>query len=221
MSNSYSAAVELNNQGVSMIESGDYSLAGETLKKALHLFKASCIESDVRCKADTPVTFRWSTSNILATDLQTDNSSGTCYVFTRALLVVPSQFSVNHCCYAESAALLYNLSLSFHIKGIMSNSSTLLEKALKAYKISLAICRRQKLCQKLQTDRLMEIAINNNMAMIYQEFMEFDRARICLVAVSRALRSLGNKGFLEPTEYQGLVLNLMMGRHEITLAAAA
>ena len=221
MSNSYTEAVILSNQGVAMIEAGNYPSARATFKKALRLIKTIAVGGRKRqlC-GESSVAFRWSSNSPLPAERQGESLSGS-FVYRRALLIIPSDFSGTHNCYTETAAMLYNLSLSFHIEGNLSNNSTLLNKALKAYKIALTLRKRRKVCRKLQGDRLLDVAINNNMAMIHQEFMEFERARTCFVSVSRALRSLGNSGFLEQTEYQGLVLNLMMGRHEITLAAAA
>ena len=204
-----------------MIEAGQYSKARATFKMALHLMKAHAIDRKNQLLCESSVGFRWSSNNRHPGERHGGAPCGDFFVYRRALLIVPSDFSGSHSCYPETAAMLYNLSLSFHIEGHLSNNSTLLDKALKAYNIALALRRRPKVCRKLQCDRLLEIAICNNMAMIHQEFMEFERARACFVSVSRALRSLGNSGFLEQTEYQGLVLNLMMGRHEITLAAAA
>jgi hypothetical protein len=223
MTNAYTEAINLNNEGVAMIESGDYSNAINSFKKALHVIKGNATKRKTPLGADSSLAFRWSSINQLPAERQIESVSGSFFVYRRALLIIPSDFLEGRICLAETAAMLYNLSLSFHIEGYRSNNSTLLDKALKAYKIALAICscRRRKACKKLQTDQLLYIAINNNMAMIHQEFMEFERARICFISVSRALRSLGNIGFLEQTEYQGLVLNLLMGRHEITLAAAA
>jgi hypothetical protein len=114
-------------------------------------------------------------------------ASGDSFVYRRALLIIPSDFLGSHNCYPETAAMLYNLSLSFHVEGHLSNNSTLLDKALKAYKIALALRRRPKVCRKLQCDNLLEIAISNNMAMIHQEFMEFERARACFVSVSSSV----------------------------------
>ena len=222
MSNTYSEAVTLNNQGVAMIEAGNYSNARATFKKALHLIKVNTAGNGKKqlC-GESSVAFRWSSTSRLPAERQDESLSGSSFVYRRALLIIPSDFSGGNSCYTETAAMLYNLSLSFHIEGHLKNNSTLLDKAMQVYKIALAIHKRRKVCRKLKDDRLLDVAINNNMAMIHQDFMEFERARVCFVSVSRALRSLGNSGFLEQTEYQGLVLNLMMGRHEITLAAAA
>ena len=223
MANTYTEAIALNNKGVAMIETGDFPNAVALLKKALHIIKGNTKEKKPLPDLESSSAFRWSSINRFPPEQHSDTASGSFFVFRRALLIVQSDFSSGRSCLAETAAILYNLSLAFHIEGHNANNSTLLDKALKAYKIALAICscRRKRTCKKIQTDQLLAIAINNNMAMIYQEFMEFDRARVCFISVSRALRSLGNVGFLEQTEYQGLVLNLLMGRHETTLAAAA
>lgn len=204
-----------------MIEAGLYSRARDTFKMALHLIKAHAIERSKQLLCESSAGFRWSSNTLHPDEHHGLAASGDSFVYRRALLIVPNEYLGSHNCYPETAAMLYNLSLSFHIEGHLTNNSTLLDKALKAYKIALALRRRPKVCRKLQRDNLLEIAISNNMAMIHQEFMDFERARACFVSVSRALRSLGNTGFLEQSEYQGLVLNLMMGRHQITLAAAA
>lgn len=206
-----------------MIQAGNYSSARITFKKALHLIKAKVERRKRKLDGVSPAAFRWSSNSPLpAEQRHAESPAGSSFVYRRALLIIPSDFSGAHNCHPETAAMLYNLSLSFHIEGQLSNNSSLLDKAMKAYKIALTIRKRRNVCRKLQSDRLLDVAINNNMAMIHQEFMEFQSARVCFGHVSRALRSLGNAGFLEQTELQGIVLNLMMGRqNQNTLAAAA
>jgi tetratricopeptide (TPR) repeat protein len=228
MANLYAEAITLNNQGVAMIEAGSYANARATFKKALSHMKSN-VKGESRKRqlndGESAVYFRWSsdTPPLPAERSQLESSVGSTFVYRRSLLILAAQFHGNHDCYPETAAMLYNLSLSFHIEGHLTNNSTMLEKAMKAYNVSLTIRRRRKVCRKLQTsDRLVDVAITNNMAMIHQEFMEFDKARACFARMSRGLRSLGNSGYLEQREYQGLVLNLMMGRqNQNTLAAAA
>lgn len=209
-----------------MIAAGNYSNARDTFKKALILMKANVKGSRKRQLESTEsssVSFRWSSNTPLPSERShAESSAGSSFVYRRALLIIPATFKGTHDCYPETAAMLFNLSLSFHIEGHLTNNSTMMDKAMKAYNVALTIRRRRKLCRKLQSDRLVDVAINNNMAMIHQEFMEFDKARSCFAKISRSLRSLGSSGCLEQNEYQGLVLNLMMGRqNQNTLAAAA
>mmetsp|Transcript_31110 Transcript_31110/g.51384 ORF Transcript_31110/g.51384 Transcript_31110/m.51384 type:complete len:225 (-) Transcript_31110:44-718(-) len=223
MANLYTEAITLSNQGVAMIEAGNYKNARATFKKALGLMKSNVQGSGKRqLGGESSVSFRWSSNTLLpAEKLHAESSAGSSFVFRRSLLIIPATFHGTHDCYPETAAMLYNLSLSFHFEGQLTNNSTLLEKAMRAYSVAATIRRRRKGCRKLQSDRLVDIAISNNMAMIHQEFMDFDKARSCFAKISRALRSLGSGSFLDQTEYQGLVLNLMMGRQNQNTHAAS
>ena len=228
MTNFYTEAIALNNQGVAMIEIGNYALARSTFKMALSQMKSN-VQGGSRKRqlvkdGDSAVSFRWSSSTPLtANRYSLESFLGSTFVYRRSLLIIPAKFYEKDDCYPETAAMLYNLSLSFHIEGQLTNNSTMLEKAMKAYNVALTIRKRRKVCRKLQrSDRLVDVAITNNMAMIYQEFMEFEKARMCFARMSRNVRSLSNSKLLEQTEYQGLVLNIMMGRqNQNTLAGAA
>ena len=173
---------------------------------------------------ESSVSFHWSSNGpLFRINLTEDESSSDSFsfIFRRALLIVPSDFTNSQLCYPEVASILYNLSLTLHLEAQKANNSVLFERALKSYQIARAIRRRARGCSKLQGDKLLDVAIHNNMAMIHQERMEHEHARRCFAVVTTNLRSLGRSGrFLEHAEYNGLVLNILMNRQNTAAAAA-
>ena len=226
MTTTYTKAIELNSEGVALMTARNYSSARLKFKKAIELFKDYKVAVDTRKRPltrSTPsVDFSWSDCiNYRSIPLQ--HSAPQCFIYARPLLILStSEFPDSVECHAETAAVLYNIGLSFHLEGHSSNhSSSLLSRAMKAYKMALKFRKRGNSWGKLRGDRLLNVAIHNNMAMIHQEFMDNSAARTCFITVSRGLHALGQSGFLEHNEYQGVFMNLMMGAQSQNTSAAA
>jgi hypothetical protein len=227
MSNIYAEAIKLNNTAVSMIQAGNLDRARNSLKKAMALMKVEATrrKQPTASGQGSSVCFHWSSNRpLFRFNLTEDESSNDSFsfIFRRALLIVPSNFTNSHPCYPEVASILYNLSLTLHLEAQKANNSFLFERALKSYQIARTIRRRARGCGKLRGDKLLDVAIHNNMAMIHQEMMDHEPARRCFAVVTTNLRSLGRSGrFLEHAEYNGLVLNILMNRLSQNTAAAA
>mmetsp|Transcript_25 Transcript_25/g.35 ORF Transcript_25/g.35 Transcript_25/m.35 type:complete len:231 (-) Transcript_25:56-748(-) len=222
--NPYTKAVILNNEGAAMIEVGNFVGSRIAFKKALHLLRS--IEQPEKqprqCESRSTVHFRWSSKTALSSKHHLNCSNSSSFIYRRALLILPSNTSESNSCHtAETATILYNLSLSLHLEGHISNTSSLLKRSIKAYRITLLFQKKVNLQNKFRGGGLLGVAINNNMAMVHQEFMEYSAAHDCFSAVSRGMRRLRITGHLEHNEYQGLILNLMMNTQHKNLAAAA
>lgn len=209
-----------------MIEVGNFIGSRIALKKALRLLRR-CKTLDKQCRQRTSMSdvhFQWSSKTTLSSetdDLLCSNNSSM-FIYRRALLILPSSTSELRSCHAaETATVLYNLSLSFHLEGNLWNNSSLLKRSIKAYKITLLFQKKITSGNKLRGEGLLSVAINNNMAMLYQELMDFSAANDYFTAMSRGMRGLRIAGHLEYSEYQGLILNLMTHMENNKLAAAA
>jgi tetratricopeptide (TPR) repeat protein len=217
---SYAIAVRYNNEGVFRLEAGDYRAARSFFKRALDTM-TDAITHDADDQdmdgEDLTLGFQWSV-NPKKRALHEADQVGCSFVYSRALYISASK-NIQKAEYTEeSAAIVYNLALSFHLMGTENNSESM-EKAIQFYEIASAI-RSRKSQTKLE---ILDLAILNNIGQICVECFNFNAARQCFNQLSNRLVFLNHSGiltdFLEQNDCDGFVLNVML--EEPSLAAAA
>ncbi len=216
---SYTTALQFNNDGVVRLEEGNFHEARHCFKRALDTMTAAitqCGEDQHNEGEESTPAFHWSLNPRHA--LHEASHCGNSFVYSRALYITASKRIQTSEYTDESAAIVYNLALSFHLIG-SENSSDSMEKAMQFYEIASAI-RARKSGTKLE---ILDLAILNNTGQICVEWFNYDAARQCFSQLSDRLVLLNHCGlidhFLEQRDCDGFVLNVMLD--EPSLAAAA
>jgi hypothetical protein len=219
-SSMYAIAIQYNNEGVVRLESGDYRAARTLFKGALDTMTeaiSSVADKEGFVEEYSTLCFQWS-CNPRKRTLHEAKQAGSSFIYSRALYI-PAAKNPEEVDYSEeSAAIVYNLALSFHLIGTESNSEAL-DKAIQFYEIASAI-RSRKSLTKLE---VIDLALLNNMGQICVETFNYNAARVYFNDLSDRLASLNHCGFLteclEQHDCDGFVLNVMI--EEPSLAAAA
>jgi hypothetical protein len=215
----YRTAVNLNNQGVSLLSKGNFDAACNSFKNALDAIKSvvtvvSTTNVDHQQEVELNVGFEWSTNAPL------HFSDVMSFVYRRAMIIVSSSGYSERGYPEESTAIIYNLALSFHLSALERNCSSLMNKALKFYQIAEAIRNCSIVSKKLEEgDRLVDAVILNNMGQICMECFDFGNAQRCFSQLSAKLVALSQRRSLEHNDCEGFMLNLLL--KEPSLAAAA
>lgn len=226
--NTYLDAININNSGVSHMEAGQFSQARNEFKIALDTIRVAVV------KAQQFVTIfnknSGSSSLCPSRHLQYrlhDSNHDMCervFVYKHAMrietdVIDPLEITLSN----ESAVIVYNLALAYHMMCLEGGAECLLGKSLQFYLIAYAINVRVVDSQlKLSGASLLNMAILNNSGQINHELLDYAASRQCFQQLSSHLRSLslfGLDNVLEQKDCQGFFLNLMLS--EPKLAAAA
>ena len=224
-SSSYQNAICLNNQGVTHFENGNYEQARLMFRQSLEGIKISLAECDAERSSNTSgprVGFHWSMNGPLHADLNIPAPAAPNFIFRRALVIVlPSDdFLPVSDLPQESAAIIYNMALAYMLSGFLTNCSSLLEKGRTFLEIALVMRQRRSEPAKLDSERLLDVAICNNLGWINQEFCDYDTAQQCFHEVSDRLGPLHDSGLLDKQDCEGFITNLVLDAHPNMAAAA-
>jgi len=216
----YQNAVELNNEGVSCLEDGSFNVAHAYFKRALDtMTDVITLHGEVVCvdEEESTVKFLWSDNPRCALH-ETPHQFGLSFLYSRALYISAPKQREKPEGNDESAAIVYNLGLSFHLIGNEDGSKSL-ATAMKFYEIASAI-RSRKAATKIG---ILDLAILNNVGQICMEGFNFGAARQFFDQLSVGLILLNHSGrlssFLEQNDCDGFLLNVLL--EEPSLAPAA
>lgn len=133
------------------------------------------------------------------------------FVYGEALFLLPEQSSTDISSDRLpliSAAVLFNLALTFHDEG-MSTSESGLDRALDLYRMCLELLESES--EDCLSTRALAILAANNKCHIHYERSQFVEASRCLEAVSELMQGQEDLGAaLSVEDVTGLVLNLML-----------
>lgn len=226
---SYQTAICFNNEGVAHFEQGNYEQARSMFRKSLEVIKITLAERTNATDASSSsnisgpsVGFAWSRNGPLHADLNLPAPAAPNFIFCRALVIVPpsDDFVPQTDLPQESTAIIYNMALAYMLSGFLTNCSSLLEKGRKFLEIALAIRQRRSESAKLDGERLLDVAICNNLGWINQEFCDFETAQQCFHEVSARLGPLHDSGHLDKQDCEGFIANLVLDAHPNMAAAA-
>ena len=211
LSESLREAIQHNNDGVFLIESGCYQEARRSLQTALTQTRTvtrAMQQDGILPKHARSIRYRWAQSAPL------NQAKSDPFVFRRALSIVPVGELELSSCRAESTTMLYNLGLSFHLEGASIQHdkvaySQMLQRALECYRV--AVSMRQKPKSERQSSRitgeqLFDLGIANNAAEIHLSFMNYEEAAVFYEHISEILPRL--KDLLPREDLTGFCLNL-------------
>ena len=155
-----------------------------------------------------------------------DNCDGTqsSFFYRRALFISPTEFAVRanwveHDCVEESASMVYNLALSYHLGGVIKNVSEMMNKAKTLYHIAAAIRETTMKPDELDVFRMV---ILNNLGQIYHEETDYGSSKSCFCQLAKQLAALQSHDLLHwvsKEDCDGFVLNAMLEAPELAAAA--
>jgi tetratricopeptide (TPR) repeat protein len=221
----YQEAISLNNQGVRQYEKGYYEEACSTFRESLETMQAyMAAHKGSKEQGSTgveSVAFLWSNNGPLHAEFQMSSPSPFNFIFRRALVIVPELEHRNTMdVEVECSAIIYNMSLSYHMSGFLFNCSSLLDKAKRFLEIVVALRRKRMTSSKLDADCLFEAAIYNNLGWIHGEFCDYDSAEMCFYEVSARLGSWRENCLVDKQDCEGFLENLIVDIHPSSAAAA-
>lgn len=226
LSNVLKSAIEHNNDGVLLIESGCYQEARQSLQTALKQTRsvAAAMKCDnIHPRQTTNTRYIWGKS---APIRQAISES---FIYGRGLSIVapPDGVELKSNCKSESTTMLYNLGLSFHLEGVSNPKdnitySQMLARALKCYLVVVSMRQKQKsevnARPKVIGEHLFDLALANNVAEIHLYFINFNEAATFYNYVSENLHFF--RELLSTEDLTGFCLNVAAFRMSRMAAAA-
>ena len=213
LSKALKEAIEHNNDGVLLIESGCYQEARQSLETALKQTRmvAKAMKcDDIHPGQTTNIRYQWGKS---APNRQAISES---FIFGRGLsIVAPTDGLELTNCKSEATTMLYNLGLSFHLEGASNPKdiiaySQMLARASKCYRVAVSMRQQHKLdnntSQKVTGEHLFDLALANNVAEIHLYFMNYSEAAKFYNYVSEKLHFF--KELLSTEDLTGFCLNV-------------
>jgi tetratricopeptide (TPR) repeat protein len=195
----YLIPIRLNNKGAELLSQGKVKEGRQMIAKALNLTKLITIENrkkftkeDLRKEARPNVEYIWLDRIGVPVRPHT-------FIYRRPIRIIENaDFAQCRGLAAHfTTAIVFNVSLAFHIEG--QQCSRLLQKALHGYQIALDLRKHKR---RRKNTLLLDMALLNNMANIYQEQSDYKEARryFCNLAV---LMKLQNKDELDSVDVDG------------------
>jgi hypothetical protein len=237
----------LNNLGAAAVEAGKFTLAIELMREALDAKLASISDSlngpshseRSHYRLDRAefelILDRTSKMDADPHDLFTSSycSESEAFLYKKAFFIVANDESatmnedsdnnVSPSCVIQSATLLFNLGLIYHMKA-RRGGTDIIEKSIVMYKMALGMVKdvlNSSSCHEV--DARLTLAIINNLGEIYFVQGQHEVAKSCFdnlsVVLSRMCAS-GMNRLLDENDWSGFVMNSMMLIHP-QLAAAA
>jgi tetratricopeptide (TPR) repeat protein len=217
-------STELNNVGVSFIQTGNIDEAFQAFKAAIELMRKTPntkLEdrpgrrrslSDIdEMKAKSDFDFRM----LSETGCKISAEGITACFVSKAAVAIPDQVGSREDNSLVTAILLFNLALSLHLLALDPGMERFLHKALRLYKLS-----KKLVTQHLENDRddnteislQLVLSIFNNMGHIYYEFGDYSTSRtyfegLTTMVARNACNSRKQSGEVEELLLNALVLN--------------
>lgn len=214
----YSLVVELNNKGASLLEAGEYGLANDAFLLAMNSMVQDLfnVTEEVPPSTEWKTRIKWSTNPSLKLP---PNALPSAFIFQYAVHIEAAEGDAGTDGHIESASILWNIGLCFHIMGLSKPKSEYLKSALRFYSIACDIRRRGN----DGSPELLDLALQNNIGQIHCEFMELTKARECFDLVSKSLTAMHQRGMVpivDPEVCKGFVMNSVMAKQPNCSAAA-
>lgn len=218
LSNLYLQAVDMNNQGADLLEEGNLMQAHNAFRSAMDSITRGMAKNDIQgnLSKGRGSTFEW----IGVPTLPLHTAQPATFIFQHAVRIRAADVSDISDCHLESASIVWNMGLCFHIMGLTSPNSHHLQRALKFYNIVRAIRDSRSECGAAD---VIDLAVLNNMGQIHCEFLEYREAQLCFGLVSEHLTLLHHTGFIsmvDKRDCDGFVMNILMADQPMCSAAA-
>jgi len=205
-------AIQNNNNGALMIETGCYREARVSLQIAVRQTRgvAHAMRRDrLIPKSSSSVQCRW--TQVAPLHLSDTDP----FLFRRALAIMPKEAKPDLSnCTAESTTMLYNLGLSFHLEAESRHRERvkyhqLLERALECYRVVVSLRgqhQQNKQLHNISGEQLFDLSLAINVAEVLRYFMNYTEAAVFYDQVSENLHTFQN--ILATEDITGVCLNL-------------
>jgi tetratricopeptide (TPR) repeat protein len=206
--NSIKYAYDLNNQGVDLLVSGDYSKAMKAFQSALSLLKAAheAETTSISCDdASASRPFYESTSTVPA--LQ----GLPCYVYDHGIMISDNaNADTGETLSLYIAIVLFNSALAYHSEGTALGREKSRMKACMLYGLVVKFLTRWTMLEEMSTTIMTLLALNNK-AQIHYDQCEYVHSADCIKQISIIMGSVrGLHSALNHEDINGLVLNAML-----------
>jgi tetratricopeptide (TPR) repeat protein len=203
-SSTYSKAIAFNNQGALHLSHGRFLNAAKSFHSALDTIKASM---DEPCKQEEEeplqnykrASFEWSEDPTPRLKVDVMDEHDDSFVFRRALVITPSDNVHDNEHVSESAAILYNLALAYHLYG-MESKSRFLPTALRFYELSFGLYHSGE----GDIHDLFDLALLNNLGQIHHLVLDFTKSEQCFIHLNQELQQ---SVVMDKRDYMGFLLN--------------
>jgi tetratricopeptide (TPR) repeat protein len=211
----FQEASQLNNQGVVALIQGDDDFAIESMTKAIKLMKKELAKP---ATALTDFTSSEDGPELRTVEIPDMESSDENYeVFNQAIHVpCNSRDESDLDIHVYSAAVIFNLALAHHRKG-MNGNEVYRVKALRLYSMVLQIIDDSLI--SFQTAATVKLATINNLAQIQVSRGNYEDAEEVLKHLYGVLHA-ATESVLASPQVQGLLMNVLMFRAPSVAAAA-
>lgn len=239
----YQQTMELNNQGVALLEAGDlqqsYGLFRDSLRHTMNMLRIAAAqggmpEKEVSSVSSTTTTNPCCSLPSSSCEKQTSKVTGSQFVFSQGICLVatPGSYSTDNLIDLSitSSIVLFNLAVVHHVKGIKENISRYLVKAESFYDKAFALLADTGLVLGCSGNPLVDflaMALKNNAALVGRELCRFDLSRSHFNALVQLALVVDSTRYIDPQVIQFMeevktmfMLNAIT-LSEQTLAAAA
>lgn len=230
----FRCAIEFNNEGARLLENGNFNAARKAFRQATDLMTMviqsfpggkMTIKPLPSGKRKRLSTFVWSKNPMpVPLDPLNHETVSNAFFFRRALFIFPmeddweSRFNASDCT-EESATVVYNLALAFHLSSITDNVSEMMKQAKTLYEIAVTI--RSRTLEQSCLD-IFGMAVLNNLGQIYHELSDYTAAKSLFYRLSIQLAMLQAHDmvhWIAKEDCDGFVLNAMLGPPDLAAAA--
>jgi hypothetical protein len=211
--NSIKHACSLNNLGVDLLVSGEYSRAMTVFHGALSLLKKadheaetdSSTEMNISCVDASSLLFYESASTV--SGLQGLH----CYVYDHGIMISDNvNDNTDQTIYISIAIVLFNSALASHSEGMLLGRDKSLKKASMLYSLIVPLLIRCTMPGDASSPFLTLLALNNQ-AQIHYEQCEYVQSVDCMKYISKIMNgSRGLHSALNPEDVEGIKLNMIL-----------
>jgi hypothetical protein len=206
-------ACSLNNQGVELLVSGEFSRATRSLTKALSIVKeavkeagttTSCTEMHLSSEeAELP----FCQSTVAIPGLRDTHF----YVYDHGIMLIDTAKRENSDLLPlYSAAILFNLALACHYEARLHGQAKAFKKASLFYNVTVGILSASSMPDDMSVTLLTLLALNNK-SQIHNDQCDYIQSVECLKSVSGIMSSVDDLySILNEEDIKGLVLNTML-----------
>jgi hypothetical protein len=202
----------LNNQGVELLVSGDFSRATRSLTKALSIVKQAVNEAGTpSCTgmylSSEEAGLPFCQSTVAIPGLRDTHF----YVYDHGIMLIDTAKRENgDLLPLYSAAILFNLALACHHEARLHGQAKAFKKASLFYNVTVGILNASSMPDDMSVTLLTLLALNNK-SQIHNDQCDYIQSVECLKSVSGIMGSVDDLySILNEEDIKGLILNTML-----------
>jgi hypothetical protein len=210
--NSIKYACSLNNQGVELLVSGDFSRATRSLTKALSILKEAVEEAGTTSYTGMHLSSEEAELPFCESTLAIPGLRDThFYIYDHGIMLTgAANGGKDDMLPLYSAAILFNLALASHHLARLHGHAKAFKKASLFYNVTLDILNASSMSDDMSVTLLTLLALNNK-SQIHNDQCEYIQSVDCLKTISGIMGSVNDLySVLNEEDIKGLMLNTML-----------